>query len=462
MEEFDVLVIGSGSGMLVASAAVDAGYKVALVEGGRMGGTCINVGCVPSKMLIHPADVIQTVNHAGAIGVKAAVKEVDFQSIMNRMHALVTHDTKHQAAAVEATPQMKWFKEQGEFISDYTMQVGDSTIKAKVIFIASGARTFIPRIKGIQTVNYLTSDTVLELKIQPKSVIIAGGGYIGVEYGHFFSAIGTKTTIIQREDRLLPNEEPEISELLKAELGKRIDIYTSYDVVEVKQMGAEKAVTMRSRVDGSEKTLTAEAFIVATGRISNADLLKPEKTGVKLDERGFIVVNERLETSKKHIYAFGDAIGKAMFKHAANYEAGIVWHNSTHDHKAAMDYSSTPHGVYTHPQIASVGLKQDEAKKHYGILVGVAYYRDTAMGAAMGSPEGFVKVIVEKETGKILGAHIVGPEATVLIQEITNAMVTPPGDYGPIARGMHIHPALNEVVQNAFGALIDPEHEHEH
>ncbi|NLF87352.1 dihydrolipoyl dehydrogenase [Candidatus Bathyarchaeota archaeon] len=462
MEEFDVLVIGSGSGMLVASAAVDAGYKVALVEGGRMGGTCINVGCVPSKMLIHPADVIQTINHAGAIGVKATVAEVDFQSIMNRMHALVTHDTKHQATAVEATPEMTWFKEQGEFISDYTMQVGAHTIKAKVVFIASGARTFIPPIKGIQTVDYLTSDTVLELKTQPKSVIIAGGGYIGVEYGHFFSAIGTKTTIIQREDRLLPNEEPEISELLRSELGKRVDVYTGYDVVEVKQQGIEKAVTMRSRVDGSEKTLTAEAFMVATGRISNADRLKPQKTGVKLDERGFIVVNENLETSKKHIYAFGDAIGKAMFKHAANYEAGIVWHNSTHDHKAPMDYSATPHGVYTYPQIASVGLKQDEAKKHYNILVGVAYYRDTAMGAAMGSPEGFVKVIVEKETGKILGAHIIGPEATVLIQEITNAMVTPPGDYGPIARGMHIHPALNEVVQNAFGSLIDPAHVHEH
>jgi dihydrolipoamide dehydrogenase len=199
---------------------------------------------------------------------------------------------------------MKWFKDHSEFISDYTMQVGAYTIKAKVIFIASGARTLIPPIKGIQTVDYLTSDTVLELKTQPKSIIIAGGGYIGVEYGHFFSAIGTKTTIIQREDRLLPNEEPEISELLRSELSKRVDIYTDYDVVEVNQVGAEKAVTMRSRADGSEKTLTAEAFMVATGRISNADRLKPEKTGVKLDERGFITVNEYLETSKKHIYAW--------------------------------------------------------------------------------------------------------------------------------------------------------------
>ncbi len=460
MEEFDVLVIGSGSGMLVASAAVEAGFKVALVEGGTMGGTCINVGCVPSKMLIHPADLITGIAEAEKLGIKATVTQVDFQNIMNRMHALVTHDTSHQAAAVQATPEMTWFKEKGEFISDYTMQVGAHTIKAKVIYIASGARTALPLIKGIEGIQYLTSDTVLQLQTQPKSIIIVGGGYIGMEYGHFFSAIGTKTTVIQRADRVLPEEEPEVSDLLRSQIEKRMELFTGYEALEVKQEGSMKTLVARNRVDGSQREFTAEAFMVATGRVSNADLLKPEKTGVKLDEHGFIQVNEYLETSKKHIYAFGDAIGKQMFKHSANYEAGVVWHNSTHDHKLPMDFSATPHGVFTYPQIAAVGLKEEEAKKHYNILIGKAFYRDTAMGAAMGNPEGFVKVIVEKETGKILGAHIIGPEAVLLIQEITDAMVTPPGDYGPIARGMHIHPALNEVVQNAFGALQDPEHHH--
>jgi dihydrolipoamide dehydrogenase len=193
--------------------------------------------------------------------------------------------------------------------------------------------------------------------------------------------------------------------------------------------------------------------MIATGRVSNADMLKPEKTGVRLDERGFIVVNEFLETSKKNIYAFGDAIGKQMFRHAANREASLVWHNANHEHKVEMDFSATPRAVFTHPQIAAVGLKEQEAKQHYNILVGRALYKNTAMGAAMGYPEGFVKVIVEKETGKILGAHIIGPEAAALIQEITNAMAINEGDYGPIAQGMHIHPALNEVVQSAFANL---------
>ncbi|MGD6807392.1 MAG: dihydrolipoyl dehydrogenase, partial [Candidatus Bathyarchaeia archaeon] len=425
MEEFDVLVIGSGSGMLVASAAVESGFKVALVENGKMGGTCINVGCVPSKMLIYPADVTQTLAEAEKIGVKATLNSVDFQKIMNRMHSLVSHDTEQQAAAVEASPEMKWFKESGEFISDYTMKIGGQTIKAKAIFIASGARPLVPPIKGIEKVSYLTSDTVLQLQTQPRSIIIVGGGYIGMEYGHFFAGIGTKTIIVQREERLLQEEEPEISDLLKSEAEKRMDIFLNFEAVEVREEGNQKILVAKNRKDGTEKTFTADAIMIAVGRTPNAASFHPEKTGVQLDPRGFVVVNEYLETAKKHIYAFGDAIGKQMFKHAANYEAGLVWHNFLNEkNKVKMNFWATPHGVFTHPQIASVGLKEEEARKHYNILVGRAEYKETAMGAAMGEPEGFVKVIVEKETNKILGAHIIGPEAAVLIQEITNAMVT--------------------------------------
>ncbi len=463
VEEFDVLVIGSGSGMLIASAAVESGYKVALVENGKMGGTCINVGCVPSKMLIYPADVTAQIAEAQKVGVNASVNNVDFQKIMTRMHALVSHDTGQQAAAVEATKEMVWFKENGEFISDYTMQIGSRTIKGKTIFIASGARPTVPPIKGIDKVSYLTSDSVLQLQTQPKSIVIVGGGYIGMEYGHFFAGIGTKTTVIQRGDRLLPEEEPEVSELLKAEAEKRMEIYLNTDAFEAKQEGNQTTLVAKNRVDGTEKSFTADVLMIATGRAPNTISLHPEKTGVNLDQRGFVIVDEYLETTKKHIYAFGDAIGKQMFKHAANFEAGVVWHNFSNDHhKAKMDFAATPHAVFTHPQIAAVGLKEEEAKSYHNILVGRAEYKDTAMGAAMGEPAGFVKVIVEKETGKILGAHIIGPEAATVIQEITNAMASGNGDYGPIARGMHIHPALNEVVQNAFGNLHEHSHEHEH
>ena len=461
MEQFDVIVIGSGSGMLIASAAVEQGFKVALIEHGGMGGTCINVGCVPSKMLIYPADVLATIEEAKKLGINATVNSVDFNNIMGRMHELVNHDSGQQAAAVETTENLTWFKETSEFISDYILQVGAHTITAKVIFIVSGASTVIPPVKGIEKVSYLTSDTVLELTTQPKSILIVGGGYIGMEYGHFFSAIGTKTTILQRPFRVVPEEEPEVSDLLKAELGKRMEICTGFEAFEAKQEGSTKIIVAKNRQDGSTKEFSAEALMVATGRVSNAGILKPEKTGVQLDERGFIKVNEYLETTKKNIFAFGDVIGKQMFKHVANYEAGIAWHNTLHDHKAKIDFSAAPHAIFTHPQVASVGLKEEEAKQQgYEFLVGMALYKDTAMGAALGFPEGFVKVIVEQGSNRILGAHIVGPEASILIQEITDSMASEKGDFGPIARGMHIHPALNEVVQNAFGNLHEHGHEH--
>jgi mycothione reductase len=454
MEKFDVLVIGSGSGMIVASAAVSQGFKTAVVDSGSMGGTCINRGCVPSKMLIYPADVVAILKEAEKLGVNATVNSVDFKKIMDRMHHLINGDSATQAKAVENTPNLTWFKEKGEFISDYTMQVGEHTISAKMIFIVSGARPGIPPVTGIESVDYLTSNRVLELEKPPNSIVIVGGGYIGVEYGHFFSGIGTKTTIIQRSPRILPEEEPEISDLLKRELEKRIEIFIGLEVVEVKQKSDVKTLIARNREDGSYREFSAETLMIAAGRVPNSDLLKPEKTGVKLDERGYVKVNDYLETSKKNIWAFGDAIGKEMFKHVANYEAGIVWHNVVHDHKAPMDFSVAPHAVFTHPQVASVGLKEAEAKQQgHKILVGKAFYRNTAMGGAMGEPEGFVKVIVEQETGKILGGHIIGAEASILIQEIVNAMVTENRSFVPIMRAMYIHPALAEVVQNAFGNL---------
>jgi mycothione reductase len=454
MDRFDVLVVGTGSGMIVASTAVDNGFKTAVVDNGPMGGTCINRGCIPSKMLIYPVDVATLIQEAEKLGVNATVNSIDFKNIMNRMHALVDKDSGSQARAVESTPNLTWFKDRGEFIGDYKMQVGEHVITAEMIFIVSGARVGIPKVKGINEVDYLTSDTVLDLEQAPKSLIILGGGYIGVEYAHFFAGIGTKTTIIQRPMRILPEEEPEISDLLKLEMQSRMDIFTGYEAIEVEHDGDAKKVIAKNRLDNSLKEFKAEALMVAAGRVSNADILKPDRTGVKVDDRGYIKVNDYLETNKKNIFAFGDAIGKEMFKHVANYEAGIAWHNAIHDHKVKVDYSAAPHAVFCNPQVASVGMKEEEAKQlGYKIRVGAAIYKDTAMGAAMGMPDGFVKVIVERETEKILGGHIIGPEASILIQEIINAMNTENRSYVPIVRAMHIHPAMPEVVQNAFGNL---------
>jgi dihydrolipoamide dehydrogenase len=461
MDKFDVIVIGSGSGMTVASDALENGMTVALVDKGPpLGGTCLNWGCIPSKMLIYPADVVAMIQEADRIGIKAKIESIDFQNIMHRMRHLVTEENQGMANGVKADSRIQWFKDVGEFVSDYTMQVGDNKIKGDKVFIASGARPLIPPFKGVDGVQYLTNETVLELEEQPKSIVIIGGGYIGCEYAHFFAGVGTEVTMVEMGPKLVPAEEPEISDLLKKEMEKRMAIYMNHQVVELKETNGVKTVVAKDTTSQQLKEFSAEALMIAVGRKPNSDLLKPEKTGVEVDNKGFIKVNEYLETTKKNIWAFGDAIDKQMFRHAANYEAQVVEHNAFDKHKVPVDLFATPHAVFTHPQIASVGLTEAEAKKEFKkILVGYYQYKETAKGSAMGDPEGFVKVIVQHDTGKLLGGHIIGPFAPELIQEIVNAMNYGNGSYAPIVLAMHIHPAATEVVKWAFGNLKHVEEE---
>ena len=286
-------------------------------------------------------------------------------------------------------------------------------------------------------------------------MIILGGGYIAAEYGHFFAAMGTKVTVLQRNVRLLPGEEPEVSELLAKEMRKRMDILTGTEVVQVKEGGEGRLVTAKDSTSGKTKEFSAECLLVVAGRQSNADLLRVDKTGVETDKKGFIKVDEYLRTNKDNIWAFGDIIGKQMFRHVANREALLAFNNAVHEGKQKMDYSAVPHAIFTYPEIASVGLRQEEAIAQYGaesLLVGSAAYSDVAMGDAMMETAGFAKAIVERKKGSILGFHIIGPHASILVQEVINAMASG-GDIRMLARGMHIHPALPEVVPAAFSNL---------
>jgi len=229
-------------------------------------------------------------------------------------------------------------------------------------------------------------------------------------------------------------------------------------VREIQKMSTgEKKVVAINREDGKAVEILAEEVLVATGRGPNTDILHPEKAGIKTDKDGWIVVNEYLETSQPNVWALGDADGQYLFKHVANYESQVVYYNAVLKKKVKVDYHAVPHAVFSYPEIASVGLKEKEAVEKYGedkVLIGIHRYEDTAKGEAMSVKDYFVKVIVEKGTMKILGAHIIGPHASVLIQEIINLMYTHDQSAEPIIRGMHIHPALSEVVQKAFHSLV--------
>jgi len=455
MKKYDVIVVGGGSGMDVAEFALMHGLKVAVAHMPPIGGTCQNFGCIPSKMLVFPADRIMEITEAKKLGVNASVQYVDFPAIMERMRNIRTKEQEHELKAIHNIKNFTYYLGEGHFVEDYVLEVNGEKIRGEKFVLCTGARPLIPPIIGIDAVDFLTNESVLDLKQKPESIIMIGGGYIAAEYGHFFAAMGTKVTILHRQERLIPVEEPEISELLKQEMEKRMSIQTNIDVIEVKKQNDEYLVIGKDVRNGEERHFTSKTIFVAAGRKSNADLLQVEKTGVEVDSRGFIKVNEYLETSKKNIWAFGDVIGKYMFKHVANREASLVSHNIVHDTKAKMDYHAIPYAVFSHPQIASVGLTEDQAREKYDVLVGKAVYSSVAMGIVMMEQNGFAKVILERKSGRILGFHIIGPYATILIQEVINIMSSGLGTSEPVFQGLHIHPALSELIQRTFQNVQD-------
>jgi mycothione reductase len=451
MEKYDVAVIGSGCGMIIADEALGHGLKVAVVDKGPLGGTCLNLGCIPSKMLIYAADRAVEIQEARKLGIEAETKRIDFGSIMERMRKSIKESRDHIREGIAHTENLHFYEGEGHFVADYTIEVNGHRIRADKVLLASGSRPLIPSIKGIDSVDYLTNETTLQLEERPESLIIVGGGYIAVEYGHFFAAMGTRVTILEMADRLVLSEEPEISELLRKQLSRRMEVHTGAMAEEIKKSGDSVAVMVKTS-DGQSREFTAQRILMAVGRRSNADLLKPENSGVETDQKGFIKVDDYFETTKKNIFAPGDANGRAMFRHAANRQAALVADSVLHGSRTKFDYIAVPHAVYSHPQISSVGLTEEIARKNHKILVGRAGYFDVAKGEAMMEDEGFAKVVVDRNSQKLLGFHIVGPFAPELIQEVTNAMASG-GRIDYIIKGMHIHPALNELIEAALGNL---------
>jgi len=467
MKEYDLISIGTGSAMNIVGIMIQENpkMKVAVIDKDEPGGICLTRGCIPSKILLYPAELVRKIGRAKGFGIDVDIRRVDFGGVMERMRALIYKDINMIRQGLSNSENIDYYHDIAKFISPYTLKVGDKIITSRMIFLCTGSKPIIPPIKGLKEVGYLTSDTILKMDRLPESIAIVGGGYIAAEYGHFFSSMGSKVTIIGRNPQFLKQEEPEVSALAERELEKYLTIVTNCEVRKAEKTSTGKKRLIAVNRENGEKTVTtADEILVATGRGPNTDILHPEKAGIETDQRGWIIVNEYLETSQPNIWAFGDANGRYLFKHAANYESIVVYYNAVLKKKIKPDYHAIPHAVFTYPEIGSVGLREKEAIERYGednVLIGMYRYEDTAKGEAMDVKDYFVKVIVEKETMKIPGAHIIGPYASVLIQEIINLMYTPEQSAEPIIKGMHIHPALNEVVQRAFHSLMAPVQYHQ-
>lgn len=448
MKKFDVLVIGSGAGLEVASFAAEKGLSVAIVEEGRLGGTCLNRGCIPSKMLIHSADVAETIKGSQKFGIKSKIEGIDFTSIIKRVSEVVDTDSTSIEKSIRESGNPTLYKMRGKFIGPKQMQVGNEQIEADKVFIVGGTRPTIPPLPGLATTPYLDSTKALRLEKQPEHLVVIGGGYIAAELAHFYGALGTKITILVRGERMLDNEDKEIADWFTKEFSKKYEILFKTEVETVSYQDGKFTIKLKS--DGEE--LEADQLLVATGRVPNTDILDVKATGVEMNNKGYIKVNEYLETNIEGIWAFGDILGILPFRHTANDQVGFSIRNAFTEHKVQFDPFAIGHAVFSSPQVGGVGKTEQELKKE-GIKykVGKAELKDTAMGGAL-QENGLAKVITDETGEKILGVHIIGPQASVLIHEAIVAMKSN-GTVGAITNSVYIHPALPEWLQRAFFAI---------
>ena len=492
MKQFDLAVVGSGAGLMVLEEALNQGLRCAIVEESKFGGTCLTKGCIPSKMLVYPADFIREAQRSRRFGVDVGTPSIDWDTISTRMWEQINfHQTIEKN--LEKIPNLTIYKGRGSFTSPDSMVVrypdgSEEHFRAEKFVIAAGARSFVPAIAGLEDVGYLTSETFFGPGFPHKpwdSLVIVGSGAISAEFAHIFSAFGTKVTIVARSGRILSKEEEEISQFVTRQLEHwGIRVLTNSVPILAQRKGSTKYLTVKNRVTGEETTLPCQEILIASGVRSNADRLCVDKAGVAVDEKGWIQTNLYLETSQKNIWALGDINGKYQFRHKANHEAQILMENLfSGGEKKEVNYHSVPWTIFTHPQVSRVGMTEGELKQK-GIPYKAAknYYSEVVGGRAMGYREGdddngFVKMLVG-ENKSILGVHIVGPQSSVLLQpfvylmnagyrcrrkletasnaqEIEGLRILCPhlGSYAPINDSMIIHPSLNELTAWVFEKL---------
>ncbi|KQU27227.1 acetoin dehydrogenase [Bacillus sp. Leaf13] len=444
MKEFDVVVIGAGPGGYVpAIRAAQLGKKVAIVERKKIGGTCLNVGCIPSKALLRHSEMVEEIQKANSWGIKTGELSIDFPKLMKRKDQVVqtlTGGVQHLLKKNNIT----FF--QGEaLISDaLVVSIGDDKIKGKDILLATGSTPFIPPIKGLDKINYHTTDSFFDLKELPKSMTIIGGGVISIELAFAMAPLGTKVTIIEVAPDILLTEDLDARKIIKKQLQKK-NIQT---IIKAKIQEVQKG-----KVILADQEISFDTLLVATGRKPNIEVTK--ELNLKMDASNkFVAVNDDYETSKKHVYAVGDLVGGYQLAHAASAEGLIAVHAMNGDHPQPLDQTKIPRCVYTHPEIASFGLNEEQAKNAgYDVEITTSNLAGNAKAIAMGETEGFIKIISDHQYEEILGAVIVGANATELIGEIL-AMKHSEGTMNELASMVHAHPAISEAIGENANALL--------
>ena len=450
MRNFDLMIIGTGSGNSVIGPEHD-GWDIAVVERGPFGGTCLNVGCIPSKMFVYAAEMAELAADSDRLGVHTRFHGADWPAIRDRIFGRIDPIAAGGRSYREGLPNVTVYAGSGRFVGEKQVAIGDRVITADRIVIAAGGRPTLPPVPGLADCGYHTSDTVMRLDDLPERLLVIGAGYIAAELGGVMGAFGSKVTFLLRGDTFLRREDHDISSRFTAAYSRRFDVRTHTRLLGARRENGEVVISLEGP-NGESSELRADELLVATGRRPNSDQLEVDAGGIAVDDRGFVVTDEQLRTSVEGVWALGDITNPVQLKHVANHEARVVRHNLTDpDDPATVDHRFIPHAVFGYPQIAGVGLtEQDCRRRDIPYVSHVQPYAAAAYGWAMEDTESVAKVIAHAETRRLLGAHIMGPQAPTLIQQLIQGMhfdLT----VDEMARGQYyIHPALPEVVEQAL------------
>ncbi len=460
-QHFDLIIIGTGSGNSLIGEAMDS-WRIAIIEEGVFGGTCLNRGCIPTKMFVYAADVAETVRHAHHLGVDAHVENIRWTDIRDRVFERIDPIAAGgRDYRSNRCPNITVFDGRGAFTGDRSVSVeysdgrAPTSISGDRVVVAVGASPHHPEIEGLNEVKFYTSDDVMRVDAVPRRLVIVGGGFIASEFAHVFASLGSEVTMVVRGSALLRDHDSDVSSRFTEQMASRsaIDVRLSTTPVNITPSGTDGEFNM-ALSDGT--TIAGDVLLIATGRIPNSEGVAAKVGGCELHPDGRIVVDAQQQTTALGVWALGDVSSPYQLKHVANHEARVVKaHLLDSTSTLTTDHRFVPHAVFSRPQVAVVGLSEAKARAAgINIMVKVQMYGDVAYGWAMEDTSGFCKLIADRSTRKLVGAHVMGPHAASIIQSLIQGM-----SFGQtideMAHGQYyIHPALPEVIENALLGLV--------
>ncbi len=453
---YDLVILGQGSAAFAAAIkANELKVKTAMVGGNAtkgtiIGGTCVNVGCMPSKRLITVGTLFNNGASNSLQGISYGRGELDFRKVVQEKDRMVKKFRKEKYADVlKNLENVTYYAADARFVSRDEVNAGDELLRSEKFIIATGARASIPPINGIDTVGYLTNEEALSLNELPRSLVVIGGRALGLEFAQMYAQFGTKVSVLQRSQRILPDDEPEVSTALTQYLREiGIDIYTNTTINRVARKGKKRKI-ISFATDGTTREVPCDQILLATGRTPNTEQLGLDKAGVKVNAGGFIVVNEEMQTSASNAWAAGDVIGEPMLETIAAKEGAVAVHNAFNDGKKKINFNEVPSAVFTYPEVARVGLTDAEANgKGIKCACGVLPFDLVPKAHVIGDTRGLVKLVANRETKQVLGVHILSPHAADLIHEgvlaVKNKLTI-----DDIIDTVHVFPTLSESIKLA-------------